>query len=78
MATHLWLAARTGTDPRRTGTRGVSLFIVPMDTPGITITPIITQGGERTNAVFLDNLRVPAYRHDRGQRTAGGRRSPPR
>ena len=58
VATHLWLAARTGTQEARH--RGVSLFIVPMDAPGITITPIITQGGERTNAVFLDNLRVPA------------------
>jgi alkylation response protein AidB-like acyl-CoA dehydrogenase len=58
VATHLWLAARTGTQEARH--RGVSLFIVPMDTPGITITPIITQGGERTNAVFLDNLRIPA------------------
>jgi 3-oxocholest-4-en-26-oyl-CoA dehydrogenase alpha subunit len=58
VATHLWLAARTGTQEARH--RGVSLFIVPMDAPGITITPIITQGGERTNAVFLDNLRIPA------------------
>ena len=57
VATHLWLAARTGAQEDRH--RGISLYIVPMDTPGITVTPIITQGGERTNAVFLDNVRVP-------------------
>lgn len=57
VATHLWLAARTGTQESRH--RGISLFITPMDAPGITVTPIITQGGERTNAVFFDNLRIP-------------------
>ena len=64
VATHFWLAVRTGTQDDRH--RGLSLFITPMDTPGITITPIITQGGERTNAVFLDNVRIPA-----SQRIAG-------
>ncbi len=57
VATHLWLAARTGAQEDRH--RGVSLFITPMDTPGITVTPIITQGGERTNAVYLDDVVVP-------------------
>ena len=58
VATHFWLAARTGKPEDRH--RGVSLFITPKDTPGITITPIYTQGGERTNAVFFDNVRIPA------------------
>jgi alkylation response protein AidB-like acyl-CoA dehydrogenase len=31
-----------------------------MDAPGISVTPIYTQGGERTNAVFLDEVRIPA------------------
>lgn len=57
VATHLWLAVRTGAPEDRH--RGVSLLITPMDTPGITITPIITQGGERTNSLFLDNVRIP-------------------
>jgi 3-oxocholest-4-en-26-oyl-CoA dehydrogenase alpha subunit len=58
VATHLWLAVRTGrTEDRH---RAVSMFITPMDAPGISITPIITQGGERTNAVFLDNVTIPA------------------
>jgi len=58
LATHFWLATRTGAQEDRH--RGLSLFITAMDTPGITVTPIITQGGERTNAVFLDNVRIPA------------------
>jgi 3-oxocholest-4-en-26-oyl-CoA dehydrogenase alpha subunit len=57
VATHLWLAARTGAQDDRH--RGVSLFITPMDAPGITVTPIITQGGERTNAVYLDDVVIP-------------------
>jgi alkylation response protein AidB-like acyl-CoA dehydrogenase len=60
VATHLWLAVRTGRPEDRH--RGVSLLITPMDAPGISITPIFTQGGERTNAVFLDEVRIPADR----------------
>ncbi|TDB98204.1 acyl-CoA dehydrogenase family protein [Actinomadura sp. 7K534] len=56
VATHLWLAARTGAQEDRH--RGITLFVLPMDAPGITIQPILTQGGERTNAVFLDDVRV--------------------
>lgn len=52
-----WLCARTEvTTPKH---RGLSLFIVPMDSPGITLSPIWTMGGERTNRVFYDNVRVP-------------------
>jgi alkylation response protein AidB-like acyl-CoA dehydrogenase len=58
VATHLWLATRTGRPEDRH--RGVTMLITPVDAPGISVTPIITQGGERTNAVFLDGVRVPA------------------
>jgi alkylation response protein AidB-like acyl-CoA dehydrogenase len=57
VATHFWLATRTGTPEARH--HGLTLFLTRMNQPGITITPIITQGGERTNAVFLDNVRIP-------------------
>src|SRR5581483_9401857 len=57
IATHLWLAARTG--PPDSRHRGLSLFIIPMDTPGITVHRLVTQGDERTNEVFLDNVAVP-------------------
>lgn len=40
---------------------GISLLLVPMDTPGITIKPIVTIDGEHeVNEVFLDAVRVPA------------------
>ncbi|MGH9037222.1 MAG: acyl-CoA dehydrogenase family protein [Acidimicrobiia bacterium] len=58
IATHLWLAARTGASDSRH--QGVSLFIVPMGTPGITVRPLYTQSGERTNEVFLDDVRIDA------------------
>lgn len=56
-ARYHWLAARTEvTKPKH---RGISLFIVDLQTPGITIRPLITMAGERTNEVFYDNVRVP-------------------
>ncbi len=56
-ATHNWLAVRTEPDvPKH---KGISLLILPMDLPGITVQPIWTWPGIRTNAVFLDDVRVP-------------------
>jgi alkylation response protein AidB-like acyl-CoA dehydrogenase len=41
--------------------RGISFMLVKMDTPGITIRPIVSiEGGHGLNEVFLDNVRVPA------------------
>ena len=52
-----WLGARTAaTKPKY---KGISLFIVDLKTPGITISPIWTVGGTRTNEVFYDNVKVP-------------------
>jgi alkylation response protein AidB-like acyl-CoA dehydrogenase len=56
-ATHHWLAARTSADAPRH--RGISLFIVDLTSPGITIRPLWTMAGERTNEVFYDDVRVP-------------------
>lgn len=56
-STHIWLAVRTGSPQSRH--RGISLLIVPTDTPGVTVRPLFTQGGIRTNEVFLENVRVP-------------------
>ncbi len=58
IADYLWLAARTDQDNAKKH-KGISLFLIPIDTPGITITPIYTVGGHRTNAVYLDDVRVP-------------------
>jgi 3-oxocholest-4-en-26-oyl-CoA dehydrogenase alpha subunit len=57
VATHIWLAVRTGAPDSRH--RGITVLIAPMDTAGISIRPIYTQAGEQTNEVFLDNVRVP-------------------
>jgi alkylation response protein AidB-like acyl-CoA dehydrogenase len=38
---------------------GLSLVFVPRDAPGLTITPISTLGGEETNELHLDDVRVP-------------------
>lgn len=56
-AQYHWLGART--DPDAPRHRGLSLFIVDMKSPGITIRPIWTFGGWRTNEVFYDKVRVP-------------------
>jgi alkylation response protein AidB-like acyl-CoA dehydrogenase len=51
-----WVGART--DPEAPKHFGITLFLVPLDHPGITINPIWTMGDERTNDVFFDNVFV--------------------
>ena len=51
-----WVGARTDPDaPKHTG---ITLFLVPMDHPGITVKAIWTMGDERTNEVYLDDVWV--------------------
>src|SRR5439155_14242079 len=56
-ATHNWLAVRT--EPDAPKHKGISMMIVPMDAPGVTVQAIYVWPGLRTNALFLDNVRVP-------------------
>jgi len=56
-ATHNWVAVRT--EPDAPKHKGISMMIVPMDRPGITVQPLWTWSGIRTNAVFFDDVRVP-------------------
>ncbi len=70
VATHLYLMART--DPSQPRHRGISIFLFPMDTPGITVRPLwtiqsdplapvgTTYGAPRTNETFFDDVRIPA------------------
>ncbi|HEX7096586.1 MAG TPA: acyl-CoA dehydrogenase family protein [Acidimicrobiales bacterium] len=53
-----WLILLTRTDPEAPKHKGLTMFILPMDTPGITVEPVLTMGTERTNATFYDNVRV--------------------
>lgn len=60
-STHLsdyhWLAVRT--DPDAPRHKGVSMMIVDLKSPGITIRPMITMAGWRTNEVYYDDVAVP-------------------
>jgi len=70
MATHMYLMART--NPNLPKHRGISIFLFPMDTPGITVRPLwtiqndppapigTTYGTPRTNETFFDDVRIPA------------------
>ena len=56
-AHYVFLLARTNLDvPKH---KGLTMFLVPMATPGIEITPVATMGGERTNITFYTDVRVP-------------------
>jgi len=52
-----WVGART--DPDAPKHHGITLFLVPMDHPNITVKEIWTMGDERTNEVYLDDVFVP-------------------
>jgi alkylation response protein AidB-like acyl-CoA dehydrogenase len=52
-----WVGART--DPDAPKHHGITLFLVPMNHPGLTVKAIWTMGDERTNEVFFDDVRVP-------------------
>ena len=54
---HNWVAVRT--EPEAPKHKGLSMVIVPMDAPGITVQPLWTWSGLRTNAVFFEDVRVP-------------------
>jgi len=69
-ATHIYLMART--DPESKRHAGISIFVIPMNTPGITVRPLwsiqnnpqaprgTTYGEARTNETFFEDVRVPA------------------
>ncbi|CAK7287890.1 acyl-CoA dehydrogenase family protein [Streptomyces misionensis] len=54
----VWLAVRTDPDatPRHAG---ITVFLVPMDTPGITVQQHRALSGEISCTVFYDDVRVP-------------------
>jgi len=69
-SSHIFLLVRTDPESRRHA--GLSVLLVPMDTPGITVRPLwtiqhdprapvpATYSESRTNEVFFDDVRVPA------------------
>jgi 3-oxocholest-4-en-26-oyl-CoA dehydrogenase alpha subunit len=57
-ADYVWLAART--DPGAPKHKGLSVFIVPVDSPGFQWVPLPTMAGEFTSSTFYEDVRVPA------------------
>ena len=58
-ADYIFLMTRTGPDiPKE---EGITFFMVDLRTPGITISPLWTVAGFRTNEVFLEDVRVPKW-----------------
>jgi 3-oxocholest-4-en-26-oyl-CoA dehydrogenase alpha subunit len=57
-ADYVWLAART--DPDAPKHKGLSVFIVPVDSPGFHWAPLATIAGDITSSTFYEDVRVPA------------------
>jgi alkylation response protein AidB-like acyl-CoA dehydrogenase len=55
-AHYVFLLTRTNTEVAKH--KGLTMFVVPMDTPGISFTPVHTMGGERTNITYYDDVKV--------------------
>ena len=53
----LWLLCRTGTQESRG--RGLSLMIVDIESPGVTVSPLPTLDGDQLNEVLLQEVEVP-------------------
>ena len=56
---YIWLAART--DPNVPKHKGISLFAVPIDTPGITIEPLSLLSTHNINHTFFDDVTDAGY-----------------
>jgi Acyl-CoA dehydrogenases len=59
MSKYMLMLARTDADvPKH---KGISYFVVPMDSPGITVRPLMNMANTHEfNEVFFDNVRIPA------------------
>jgi alkylation response protein AidB-like acyl-CoA dehydrogenase len=57
-ADYAWLATRTNPEVKKH--KGISMFIVPMDTPGVKVVPMRLMGEHDINQTFYEDVRVPA------------------
>jgi alkylation response protein AidB-like acyl-CoA dehydrogenase len=56
-----WMILLARTDPDAPKHRGITYFLVDMNSPGITVRPLINMVGRHEfNEVFFENVRVPA------------------
>jgi len=57
-ADYCWMAARTDRDAPKH--KGISMFVVDMKTPGVTVRPLVNMlGFHEFNEVFFDNVHIP-------------------
>jgi alkylation response protein AidB-like acyl-CoA dehydrogenase len=56
-ADYCWLAVRT--DPEASKHKGISMVIVPMNTPGVRVVPMQLLGDHNINYTFWEDVRVP-------------------
>ena len=58
LADHIFCLVRTDSSGRPQ--QGISFLLIDMDSPGVSVEPIITMAGDHeVNQVFFDNVRVP-------------------
>lgn len=58
-ANHAFVVARTNTEVEKH--KGISLLLVPLDIPGVTVKPLTMLGwGTESSQIFFDDARVPA------------------
>ena len=58
LADMIWLVTRT--DPDAPKHRGISILIVDMKSPGVSVRPLVNMGNQHNfNEVYFDNVRVP-------------------
>jgi alkylation response protein AidB-like acyl-CoA dehydrogenase len=56
-----WMFMLARTDPDAPKHRGISMFLLDMKTPGVTVRPLVNMANvHHFNEVFFDNVRVPA------------------
>src|SRR5215213_1393147 len=55
-----WMFMLARTDPDAPKHRGISMLLMPMSTPGITVQPLVNMAGDHHfNQEYFDNVRVP-------------------
>ena len=56
-ADYCWLAVRTNPEAKKH--KGISIVIVPMDTPGVRVVPMQLMGEHNINTTYWEDVRVP-------------------
>jgi len=57
IVSHVWLLARTGAPDSRH--KGLSVFIVPLNAPGVQVQNVASWGDHMLNDVFFQDVRIP-------------------